>query len=110
MFLKAWKEAEQLGGDPQKYFTAGGSAGGGLAISIAERLITEGNANRIKGIVAIVPVVLHPSNVPEKFKAVYNSYTENATNVPIIDKSSMDTFFSKCAGRKSSSTRKLMIC
>jgi versiconal hemiacetal acetate esterase len=32
----------------------------------------------IKGIVAMVPLTLHPENVPEEYKADYKSYTENA--------------------------------
>ena len=39
---QAWQAAEELGADRHKYFSAGGSAGGGLAFSVAEKLIADG--------------------------------------------------------------------
>lgn len=47
----------------------------------------------IRGIVAIVPLTLHPENVPAEYAADYKAYTENASNVPIIDKESMQQFY-----------------
>ena len=41
----------------------------------------------------MVPLTLHPDNVPEQYKADYKSYTENAENVPVIDKTSMLQFY-----------------
>jgi versiconal hemiacetal acetate esterase len=93
---QAWQAAEELGADQHKYFSAGGSAGGGLALSIAEKLIADGKAGHIQGIVALVPIILHYLNVPEEFKSMYKAYGENAEGVPIIDKDIMKTFFGKC--------------
>lgn len=74
----------------------GSSAGGGLSLSAARKVVLGQSSvpkNAIKGIVAIVPVAFHPATVPEAYKADYVSYKENAENVPMIDKTSMDQFF-----------------
>ncbi len=93
---QAWQAAEELGADRHKYFSAGGSAGGGLAFSVAENIIANGNQDHIQGIVSLVPVTLHYSNIPDEFRSMYNSYDENAVGVPIIDKYTMSTFFGRC--------------
>lgn len=91
---QARKNASSYGGDVSKFFTIGGSAGGGLALSIASRIVaSEATRAYIKGIVAIVPLTLHPDNVPAEYASDYKSYTENATNVPIIDRESMNQFY-----------------
>ena len=92
---QAWQAAEKLGADQHKYFSAGGSAGGGLAFSIAEKMIANGKRDCIQGIVALVPVTLHYSNIPDEFKSMYTSYVENEVGSPIIDKQTMTTFFGK---------------
>jgi versiconal hemiacetal acetate esterase len=66
-----------------------------LAFSVAEKVIANGNPDHIKGIVALVPVTLHYSNIPEELKNMYKSYGENAVGVPIIDKQTMTIFFGK---------------
>lgn len=47
----------------------------------------------VKGVVAMVPLTIHPDHVPEQYKADFKSYTENAENVPVIDKTSMLQFY-----------------
>lgn len=90
----ARKNASSYGGDDSKFFTIGGSAGGGLALSVASRLVSNPSTKSfIRGIVAIVPLTLHPENVPAEYAADYKAYTENASNVPIIDKESMQQFY-----------------
>jgi versiconal hemiacetal acetate esterase len=42
-----------------------------------------------------VPLTLHWDNIPAEFQEDYRSYVENATDVPIIDASSMKTFYGK---------------
>jgi len=73
----AHENAASLGADPDKIFTIGGSAGGGLALMIANECAKKGE-DTVKGIVAIVPVALHPKTVPEKYKSMYTAYKENA--------------------------------
>ena len=47
----------------------------------------------IKGIASIVPVTVHYDNVPEEYQTLYKSYSDNATNVPVLDKEGMTGFF-----------------
>ncbi|KAI9647355.1 hypothetical protein NHQ30_003740 [Ciborinia camelliae] len=90
----AWHHASELGADNTHTFTIGSSAGGGLALTVANDLIAAGKRDQIQGIVAMVPVAAHPSSIPAAYKSHYTAYDENASNVPIIDASSADTFFS----------------
>ena len=90
----AHENAESIGGDSTKFYTIGGSAGGGLALEVANRLVKDpSKRNNIKGVAAIVPVALHFDNVPAEYKSLYKSYEENEKDVPIIDKNSMKIFF-----------------
>jgi versiconal hemiacetal acetate esterase len=45
----------------------------------------------------MVPVTVHPDNVPERLKSVYKSYTENAKDAPVIDAESMHIFYREAA-------------
>jgi versiconal hemiacetal acetate esterase len=58
-------------------------------------MIANGNRDHIQGIVALVPVTMHYSNIPEEFKSMYKSYVENEVGSPVIDKQTMITFFGK---------------
>ncbi|PPJ52349.1 hypothetical protein CBER1_09847 [Cercospora berteroae] len=96
--LKVYKwahdNASSFGGDATKMFTMGGSAGGALALQIANQIVKDSKyKSSLKGVAAQVPCTTHWDNVPEKYKSKYNSYTENAKGTPIIDKESMDTFY-----------------
>jgi versiconal hemiacetal acetate esterase len=74
----------------------GTSAGGGLSLAVARKVVlglTPLPKDAIKAVIAIVPVAFHHQSVPEKFRAEYLSYEQNAENVPMIDKKSMDQFF-----------------
>jgi versiconal hemiacetal acetate esterase len=84
----------QLGGDLQRFFTVGSSAGGGIALAVKNKLIKIGHCARIKGIVvALIPVAVHPDNVPSGYESIYTSYVENETDIPLIDSGTMRTFF-----------------
>ncbi len=63
----------------------GGSAGGGIALSVTDRLVREGKRDIIQGAVAMNPITCHWSNPPEKYKEMYKSYDEFATGAPVID-------------------------
>jgi len=89
----AWLNADKLGGDQSKYFTVGGSAGGGLALTVADQVIKAGERSHIQGVIAMVPITAHPTSIPAEFKARYTSYTENSTGVPLIGADSMRIFF-----------------
>lgn len=90
----AYENAASYGGDQTKFFTIGGSAGGALALQVANRLVKdESKRGMIKGVAAVVPATLHFDHVPEEHKAMYKAYTDNEKDVPIIDKNSMQIFY-----------------
>lgn len=77
---------------PNEAFVFGTSAGGNLALATALRLIDAGQADSLKGIVAVVPVTVAPEVVPENLKSKYTSYTENAERT-INSKTGMEAFY-----------------
>ena len=90
----AQQNASSFGGDPEKFFSIGGSAGGGLALQVANRLTKNASLEgAIKGVAAIVPVTLHYDHVPEEYKSKYTSYVDNGDGAAIIDKNSMKIFY-----------------
>ncbi|CAD6443420.1 bc2ae3c4-836e-432f-8561-3b4cda60f40a [Sclerotinia trifoliorum] len=95
--LKAFEWARnhtsELNANPAQIFTIGGSAGGCLALTVANDLIAAGKKDHIQGIVAMVPVTAHPSSITAAYSKHYKSYEENAVGVPILDRKTMYTFF-----------------
>ena len=90
----AHDNASSIGGDANKMYTIGGSAGGALALQIANAVLKDPSLkSSIKGIAAMVPATINPDHVPDKYKSSYKSYTENAKDVPIIDRNSMEIFY-----------------
>ncbi|CAG8975542.1 hypothetical protein HYALB_00005610 [Hymenoscyphus albidus] len=92
-FHWVYNNAEDIGGCKEKIFTIGASAGGALALLVADQLIKSKLKSYICGIIAIVPVTTHPSSPPAKLKSHYNSYISNSSGVPVIDAAVMETFF-----------------
>jgi versiconal hemiacetal acetate esterase len=74
-------------------FTVGSSAGGGLALTVADQTIKAGKGSHIKGVVAIVPVTAHPTSIPSEYASQYTAYKENGSGAPIIDAATMKSFF-----------------
>lgn len=66
---QARNNATKFGGDSSKLFTIGASAGGGLALSVANELIKSGSGSQIAGIVAMVPVAAHPDSIASEYKS-----------------------------------------
>ncbi|KUJ11116.1 alpha/beta-hydrolase [Mollisia scopiformis] len=93
----ARKNAADIGADQSHTISIGASAGGGLALTVADQLIKSGNKDHVQGIVAIVPVAAHPSSVPSKYASHYTAHKDNASGVPIIDWGSMETFYKTAA-------------
>ena len=96
--LKIYKwagaNASSFKGDANKMYTIGGSAGGGLALQVALQVIKDPTLKpSLKGIAAQVPFTTHWDNVPEKYQSKYTAYTENAKDVPVIDKDSMEVIY-----------------
>ncbi|KAF1978717.1 alpha/beta-hydrolase [Bimuria novae-zelandiae CBS 107.79] len=78
--------AKALGGIEGKFFTAGVSAGGQLAIALALKSIDEAMGESLVGVVAEIPATIHPDGVPEAMQSKYTSYTEHANNTIDTDK------------------------
>ncbi|KAL3486863.1 Alpha/Beta hydrolase protein [Aspergillus germanicus] len=72
----------------------GASAGGNLAFGTALKLIDQNRGELIDGVVALVPVTVHPDAVPEEIKSagLYTSYEINA-NATVNTASAMSSFF-----------------
>jgi versiconal hemiacetal acetate esterase len=89
------ENASSLNTTPGQVFTIGGSAGGGLALSVALKLIDEGLGDSVKGVVSLVPVTVHPDACPAHLKSKYTAYEENA-EFTINTTSAMRAFFGEC--------------
>ncbi|KAK5707703.1 Telomerase-binding protein [Elasticomyces elasticus] len=90
----AHMNASSFHGDSSKIYTIGGSAGGGLALQVANQVLRDSELkSSLKGIIALVPLTLHKDHVPEKYKDMYTSYKDNAKGTPIIDGESMEIFY-----------------
>ena len=65
-----------------------------MALTTANKLVGNPETrSSIHGVVALVPPTTHPENVPSEYIRMYKSYTENADDAPIIERSSMETYF-----------------
>ena len=65
-----------------------------MALAIANQVVQDPTLKAgLKGIAAMVPATCHFDNVPDKYKSMYKSYTENAKDTPIIDGESMQIFY-----------------
>jgi versiconal hemiacetal acetate esterase len=56
----------------------GTSSGANSAFGVALRLIDQGMADHVKGVIALAPCTVHPDAVPSDMKARYTSYDEHA--------------------------------
>ncbi|QDS70286.1 hypothetical protein FKW77_007926 [Venturia effusa] len=86
------QNATSLGGTIGQAFICGVSAGANLAFGTALRLIDEGLGSAIAGIVAQLPVSIHPDLVPDELKSKYTSYDEHAEHT-VNSKSAMLAFW-----------------
>jgi len=73
----ALKNSSLLNTAPNQAIIFGTSAGGNLALCTALKLVDAGQADTLKGVVAVVPVTVSPEVVPETLKSKYTSYGEN---------------------------------
>ncbi|KAL2819422.1 Alpha/Beta hydrolase protein [Aspergillus granulosus] len=56
----------------------GGSAGSNLAFGVALKLLDAGMGDKFKGVLALVPIVVHPDAVAADKRHKFTSYEENA--------------------------------
>lgn len=95
----ALKNTAYLKTTPSQAFTFGTSAGGNLALSVALKVLDDGNGNTLKGVIAVVPVTVDPEVVPEHLKSKYTSYVEHAEHTVNTTKA-MKMFFGECFAPK----------
>ena len=81
-----------------KIFAAGRSSGAALSLALANHVaqLPSGNSTakpRLDGVIALAPITLHPNYVPHRYQDIYTSYKENEENVPVVERSTMMTFF-----------------
>ncbi|KAL4798523.1 Alpha/Beta hydrolase protein [Aspergillus venezuelensis] len=69
----------------------GASAGGNLAFGAALKLADQGLGDKVLGVVALVPITIHPDAVPADKKAQYTAYDDNA-DATVNTRSAMWTF------------------
>jgi len=89
----AWNNADKLGADQSRAFVIGGSAGGGLALTVTDQLIKAGEKNKVQGIVAMVPITAHPSSIPSKYASQYTAWKENGNGAPVVDWGTLTTMY-----------------
>ena len=86
--------AEELGGVGGRVVVGGSSAGGGSCFAVALRMVEMGRGQQVAGIVAQVPVTIHPDYVPEGDKARYTAYEEHAEHT-LNTKKAMQVFWGR---------------
>ncbi|RMZ88537.1 hypothetical protein DV736_g4223, partial [Chaetothyriales sp. CBS 134916] len=93
VFKWVHQNAASFSGDPDQFYTIGGSAGGGLALQVGNHLVKDPTKREsIKGVTVIVPVTLHFDYVPDQYKTIYTAYQDNE-DTPVINKESMQIFY-----------------
>ncbi|KAL5345275.1 hypothetical protein ACLOAV_009645 [Pseudogymnoascus australis] len=88
----SWENAATLGGDQDLVFAIGESAGACLALQVTNTLIDAGRKSKVQGVVVLCPITAHPTTIPERYRNIYSSYGDNAKNVPLVNKTVMETF------------------
>lgn len=83
---------EKLGGDPQKFFAMGDSAGGGLAAALALRDRDLGR-NSLKGQVLIQPNVIKRSQIPSERLDLFNSFVRVGADAAVVNDKTMEVFW-----------------
>ncbi|KAJ5098411.1 hypothetical protein N7532_005412 [Penicillium argentinense] len=94
--LEGWnwalRKASKLNGDIQKYFVIGQSAGGHLALALANKLVNLNRQGEVRGIAAMVPIAAHPDHIPAEYVDKYRSFKDCA-NAPLNSAHAMIEFF-----------------
>lgn len=93
---QAYGNALSLGGDANRIYSIGTSAGAALAL-LAAREIILGRSNlppkSLSGVIAISPVTVHPDNVPMEFRSIHKSHSEFSEGAPVLTRSTIIGFF-----------------
>jgi versiconal hemiacetal acetate esterase len=94
--FQAFRNASKLNGDIQKYFVIGQSAGGHLALALANKLVNLNRQGEVRGIAALVPIAAHPDHIPAEYVDKYRSFRDCA-NAPMNSARTMIEFFGLCS-------------
>ncbi|VUC23951.1 unnamed protein product [Clonostachys rosea] len=100
VFEWIYENARSIGVCSARMFTIGTSAGAALALAVTRKIVLGQSTvprDTVKGIFALCPLVVHPSNVPTEYKTLYTSFEEHKEGVPIIDKECLLEMYN-CAG------------
>lgn len=76
----------------------GGSAGGGLAVSVVHKLIQNGYRDRICGLVPLASTNMHRSAVPAEYQHLHTSMTENSGEIPFVTVEMSDGVYNLLGG------------
>lgn len=94
--LQALGNVADLNGDIEKCFVIGQSAGGHLALALANKLVNLNRQGEVRGIAALVPIAAHPDHIPAQYADKYRSFKDCA-NAPMNSARAMLEFFGLCA-------------
>lgn len=101
--------AKELGGVEGKIFTAGVSAGAGLALGVALKAVDEGLGKSLAGVVAEMPATIHPNGVPAELKPRYTSMDEHKDHT-IDTASAMHAFWGQSISNPDKMPAKMYRC
>lgn len=90
--LQAFRNAPKLNGDRERYFVIGQSAGGHVALALANKLVNLNRQGEVRGIAALVPIAAHPDHIPAQYVNKYRSFKDCA-NAPMNSARAMIEFF-----------------
>ena len=81
---QAYEHASDMHADTSKYVAIGGSAGGGLAVSVVHKLIQNGHRDRISGLVLLASTNLQRTAMPAEYQRLPTSTAENSGEIPFV--------------------------
>jgi versiconal hemiacetal acetate esterase len=94
--FQALGNVSELNGDIKKCFVIGQSAGGHLALALANKLINLNRQGEVRGIAALVPITAHPDHIPAQYADNYRSF-KHCANAPMNSTRAMLEFFGLCS-------------
>ncbi|KUJ13502.1 alpha/beta-hydrolase [Mollisia scopiformis] len=87
-FQRLYSNAASLGADTTKGLIVGGGSAGANAASAIVHLALD-HQIQVPGVHLGVPLLIHPENVPERYRAKWTAYEENK-NAPMLSRESTE--------------------
>lgn len=69
-----------------------------MAVGVVMKLVDENLAHMVRGVVALVPALVHPHFVPAEYKPLFKAYEETWKGSPLQDGESMLQFYDNNGG------------